>query len=166
MIKTLEYTLYDAALINDIVLKDAIVETKAKIFWVCPSNIQGFPARRLNLWEKRAPRICIKNISLRSKFAYDYIIIDCPPSYFTYGKCAFTAADTVFNSDTVRILRIGRLVGATKTIKTVRMGLNPSLDIEGALLTMYDSRTNLSAQVVEQVKKALPKRVFKNHNTA
>lgn len=154
-----EYTLYDV-LINDITLKDAIVETKCKNLWVCPSNIQ-LSGAEVELVEKEHREFVLKHKFEELNSAYDYIIIDCPPSLTLLTVNAFTAADTVLIPIQCEYYALEGLSELTKTIKTVRMGLNPSLDIEGALLTMYDSRTNLSAQVVEQVKKALPKRVFK-----
>ena len=151
--------MYDV-LINDINLFEAIVPTKCKNLFVCPSNIQ-LSGAEVELVEKDEREFILKRKLEEIHGSYDYVIIDCPPSLTLLTVNAFTAADTVLIPIQCEYYALEGLAELTKTIKTVRMGLNPSLDIEGALLTMYDSRTNLSAQVVEQVKKALPKRVFK-----
>ncbi|MEE1042618.1 MAG: ParA family protein, partial [Clostridia bacterium] len=92
---------------------------------------------------------------------YDYIIIDCPPSLSLLTVNAFAAANSVLIPIQCEYYALEGLSQLTHTIRIVRKGINPELEIEGALLTMFDSRTNLSIEVVEEVKKALPHKVCK-----
>ncbi len=154
-----ETTFYDV-LINGNSVDDAIVKTNWSNLFVCPSNIE-LSGAEVELVEKDKREFILKTALENMKEKFDYVIIDCPPSLTLLTVNAFTAADTVLIPIQCEYYALEGLAELTKTIKTVRMGLNPSLDIEGALLTMFDSRTNLSVEVVEQVKKALPKKVFK-----
>ncbi len=154
-----EHTLYDV-LINDTPLDDAIVKTEWANLFVCPSNI-NLSGAEVELVEREKREYILKTAISNLKQTFDYIIIDCPPSLTLLTVNGFTAANTVLIPIQCEYYALEGLAELTKTIKTVRMGLNPDLDIEGALLTMFDSRTNLSIEVVEQVKKALPKKVFK-----
>lgn len=154
-----ETTFYDV-LINGNSVDDAIVKTNWSNLFVCPSNIE-LSGAEVELVEKDKREFILKTALENMKEKFDYVIIDCPPSLTLLTVNAFTAADTVLIPIQCEYYALEGLAELTKTIKTVRMGLNPSLDIEGALLTMFDPRTNLSVEVVEQVKKALPKKVFK-----
>lgn len=154
-----EFTLYDV-LINGTSLNDAIVATQWNNLYVCPSNI-NLSGAEVELVEKDKREYILKNAIAELNESFDYIIIDCPPSLTLLTVNGFTASNTVLIPIQCEYYALEGLAELTKTIKTVRMGLNPDLDIEGALLTMFDSRTNLSVEVVEQVKKALPKKVFK-----
>ena len=154
-----EYSIYDV-LINDVPLKSAIVNTKYEKLDVCPSNIQ------LSGAEIELVAIENREFKLKEAFAtiandYDYVIIDCPPSLSLLTVNAFAAADSVLIPIQCEYYALEGLSQLTHTIKIVRKGINPKLDIEGALLTMFDSRTNLSIEVVEEVKKALPHKVCK-----
>ena len=154
-----EYSIYDV-LINDVPLKSAIVNTKYDKLDVCPSNIQ------LSGAEIELVAIENREFKLKEAFStiendYDYVIIDCPPSLSLLTVNAFAAADSVLIPIQCEYYALEGLSQLTHTIKIVRKGINPKLDIEGALLTMFDSRTNLSIEVVEEVKKALPHKVCK-----
>lgn len=91
---------------------------------------------------------------------YDYIIIDCPPSLGLVTLNAFTACDSVIMPIQCEYYALEGLSQLTKTIKRVKKSLNKNLSIEGVLLTMFDGRTNLSVQVVEEVKKYFTSIVF------
>lgn len=91
---------------------------------------------------------------------YDYIFIDCPPSLSTLTVNAMVAADTVLVPIQCEYYALEGLSQLIYTVNLVRERLNPTLDIEGVVFTMYDSRTNLSVQVVENVKEALEYHVF------
>jgi len=93
--------------------------------------------------------------------SYDFIIIDCPPSLGLLSLNALTASHTVLipiQCEYYSLEGVGQLID---TVKLVKKNLNPKLDIEGVLLNMYDGRTNLSAQVVEEVKKYFKNKVYK-----
>ena len=91
---------------------------------------------------------------------YDYVFIDCPPSLGLITLNAFTAADSVIVPIQCEYYALEGLGQLVNSIKLVKKHLNPDLEIEGVLLTMYDSRTRLSSQVAEEVSKYFGERVF------
>lgn len=93
--------------------------------------------------------------------AFDYILIDCPPSISLITLNALVAADSVLVPIQCEYYALEGLGYLTNTINYIRKSLNPSLNIEGILMTMFDARTNLSLQVVEEVKKYFAKKVYK-----
>lgn len=154
-----ENSVYDV-LINGKKFADVIVKTKWKNLDLCPSNID-LSGAEVELVDKDKREYILKEAIKELGDVYDFILIDCPPSLTLLTVNAFTAADTVLIPIQCEYYALEGLAELTKTIKSVRMGLNPDLDIEGALLTMFDIRTNLSVDVVEQVKLVMPKKVFK-----
>ena len=95
------------------------------------------------------------------KDAYDFIIIDCPPSLSLLTINALVAADTVLVPIQCEYYALEGLSQVLRTIGLVRKKMNPSLELEGVVFTMYDARTNLSLQVVENVKQNLNERIYK-----
>ena len=93
--------------------------------------------------------------------AYDYILMDCPPSISLLTLNALVAADSVLVPIQCEYYALEGLGYLTNTINYIRNSLNPKLNIEGILMTMFDARTNLSLQVVEEVKKYFAKKVYK-----
>jgi len=102
----------------------------------------------------------LKRLLTPVSFDYDFILIDCPPSLGLFTLNALTAADTVLAPIQCEYYALEGLSQLMLTIRTVKRALNPSLAIEGILLTMYDGRTNLSQQVVSEVKKHFGRQVF------
>lgn len=96
------------------------------------------------------------------KAKYDYILVDCPPSLGLLTLNALSAADAVIIPLQCEYLALEGLMQLTNTISLVLTGLNKSLSILGIVMTMYDSRTNLSAQVVNEVKNHFPREIFDN----
>ena len=92
--------------------------------------------------------------------SYDFIFIDCPPSLGLLTLNSFTCAQTVLIPIQCEYYALEGVSQLTKTIKHIKKNLNPALDIEGVLLTMLDARTNLGLQVVEEVKRFLPGKVY------
>ena len=92
---------------------------------------------------------------------YDFIIIDCPPSLSLLTINALVAADTVLVPIQCEYYALEGLSQVLRTIGLVRKKMNPSLELEGVVFTMYDARTNLSLQVVENVKQNLNERIYK-----
>ena len=92
---------------------------------------------------------------------YDYIIIDCPPSLNILTINALTASDTVLVPIQCEYYALEGLSQVMKTIHLVKKKLNPSLEMEGVVFTMYDARTNLSLEVVESVKSTLHQNIYK-----
>lgn len=103
----------------------------------------------------------LKNQIEKVKDNYDFIIIDCPPSLTMLTVNAMTAADTVLVPIQCEYYALEGLSQLIHSIKLVKKKLNPTLEIEGVVFTMYDARTNLSLQVVENVKENLKQSVYK-----
>ena len=97
--------------------------------------------------------------SLKSR--YDFILIDCPPSLGLLTVNALTAAQTILIPIQCEYYALEGVSALMNTVQRVRRGLNPTLEIEGVLLTMLDGRTNLGLQVVAEVKKHFKRQVFK-----
>ena len=110
--------------------------------------------------EEREYRLKKKIDNIKDK--YDFIIIDCPPSLGLVTLNAFTASDSVLIPIQCEYYALEGLGQLLNTIDLVKKHMNKSLQIEGALLTMYDARTNLSNQVVKEVKKYFGDKVYKN----
>ena len=107
-----------------------------------------------------------RQLALRSVLAplrgqYDYIFIDCPPSLGLLTINALAAADTVLVPMQCEYYALEGLTQLVSTIRTVKRSINPPLDIEGIVLTMYDGRTNLTLQVAEEIKRYFGPKVFK-----
>lgn len=157
--KEFEKSIYDV-IINEISISDAVLETKTKKLKVCPSNIDlaGAEVELVSLIS-RENRLKERIDEVRDE--YDYIFIDCPPSLGLITLNAFTASDSVLIPVQCEYYALEGLGQLINTINLVRKHLNNKIEIEGAVLTMYDSRTNLSNQVVKEVKMYFENRVYK-----
>lgn len=157
--KEVELSTYDV-LINETTIKDAIQETSIKNLKVCPSNINLAGAEvELVSMMSREQRLKEKLDEVKNKF--DYILIDCPPSLGLITLNSFTASDSVLIPVQCEYFALEGLGQLLNTINLVKKHLNKEIQIEGALLTMYDIRTNLSNQVVKEVKKYFDDKVYK-----
>ncbi|MGB9839130.1 ParA family protein [Thermovenabulum sp.] len=155
----LKGSLYNV-LINGEPIEENIMDTKYKNLYIIPSNIQLAGAEiELVMMEEREYLLkkSLENISDR----YNYIIIDCPPSLGLLTINALTAANSVLIPIQCEYYALEGLSQLMNTIKLVQKSLNETLEIEGVLLTMFDARTNLSIQVVEEVKKFFRNKVYK-----
>lgn len=157
--KTLNKTIYNI-LIEGAPPEDIWQKTKLGELFIIPSSIQlagaeielvGFPDRE-NL---------LKKSLRRKKEDFDYIIIDCPPSLGLLTINALTAADSVLIPIQCEYYALEGLSYLVNTIQLIKQRLNENLEIEGVLLTMFDGRTNLSIQVVDEVKKFFRGKVFR-----
>jgi len=156
---SLKETIYDI-LIEDIDINKVVRETEIENLDLIPSNIQLAGAEIELTNTKHREKTLKEKINLLDK-EYDFIIIDCPPSLGLLSLNALTVSNTVLipiQCEYYSLEGVGQLID---TVKLVRKTLNPKLDIEGVLLNMYDGRTNLSAQVVEEVKKYFKNKVYK-----
>ena len=157
--KNVELSTYDL-LISDVPAEDIIQDTPIKKLDICPSNINLAGAEvQLVSMMSREQRMKEKIDAIKSK--YDYIIIDCPPSLGLITLNAFTASDSVLIPVQCEYFALEGLGQLLNTVELVRKHLNKNLYIEGALLTMYDIRTNLANQVVREVKKFFQNKVYK-----
>ena len=157
--KKQEYSVYDV-LVDDTEMKDVIKETKIKNLKICPSNINLAGAEvELVSMISREQRLKEKLEEIKQDF--DYIFIDCPPSLGLITLNAFTAANSVLIPVQCEYYALEGLGQLINTINLVKKHLNSSIYIEGAILTMYDTRTNLSNQVVKEVKNYFEDKVYK-----
>ena len=157
--KDVEKSLYDV-LINEEPVAGTLQDTVEKNLNICPSNMTLAGAEvELVSQMSREHRLKEQLEGIKDKF--DYIFIDCPPSLGLITLNSFTAADSVLIPVQCEYYALEGLGQLLNTINLVKKHLNKSLEIEGALLTMYDIRTNLSNQVVKEVKKYFDDRVYK-----
>ena len=157
--KDVELSVYDI-LIGDTEFDETLQETAIKNLKVCPSNISLAGAEvQLVSMMSREQRLKTKLDKIKDQ--YDYILIDCPPSLGLVTLNAFTASDSVLIPVQCEYFALEGLGQLLNTVNLVKKHLNKNLEIEGALLTMYDARTNLSNQVVKEVKKYFGDKVYK-----
>ncbi|MBE7039288.1 MAG: ParA family protein [Ruminococcaceae bacterium] len=155
----LDFSVYDV-LINKKNISDIILHTDYKNLDIVPSNV-NLAGAEIEIVEINKREFLLKESLENIKNEYDYIIIDCPPSLGLLTINAFCACDTVLVPIQCEYYALEGLTMLTKTIKSIKAELNKEIDFEGVLMTMYDSRTNLSVQVVNEVKKFFPDKVFK-----
>ena len=157
--KEVELSIYDV-LVGDTTAQETIQSTNIKNLKVCPSNINLAGAEvELVSMMSREQRLKEKLDEIKDKF--DFILIDCPPSLGLITLNAFTASDSILIPVQCEYYALEGLGQLLNTVNLVKKHLNKSLEIEGALLTMYDARTNLSNQVVKEVKKYFEDKVYK-----
>lgn len=157
--KEVEFSTYDV-LVNEIEIENAIQDTIIKNLKVCPSNMSLAGAEvELVSMMSREQRLKEKLDTIKEKF--DYILIDCPPSLGLITLNSFTASDSVLIPVQCEYFALEGLGQLLNTVNLVKKHLNKEIQVEGALLTMYDARTNLSNQVVKEVKKYFDNKVYK-----
>ncbi len=156
----IELSVYDI-LINDVQIKDVVKKTNIKNLDICPSNI-NLAGAEVELVSVISREQRLKEKLEDIKEHYDFIIIDCPPSLGLITLNAFTASNSVLIPVQCEYYALEGLGQLLNTISLVKKHLNKDIEIEGALLTMYDARTNLSNQVVKEVKKYFNEKVYKN----
>ena len=157
--KNVDLSLYDV-LINEQDIEDTLRETVQKKLKVCPSNV-NLAGAEVELVSLMSREYRLKEQLDKIKDKYDYILIDCPPSLGLITLNAFTAADSVLIPVQCEYYALEGLGQLINTINLVKKHLNKSLEIEGAVLTMSDIRTNLSNQVVKEVKRYFENKVYK-----
>lgn len=156
--RKVEKSIYDC-IINDDPMGEVILRTDFDNLWICPSNI-NLAGAELELVMKEKREYVLKSALGEVKDMFDFIIIDCPPSLGLITLNSFTATDSVLVPIQCEYYALEGLSQLTNTIKMVKRAFNPSLSMEGVLLTMFDARTNLSIQVVDEVKKFFGAKVF------
>ncbi len=157
-IDALEYGTYQV-LEHTIKAKDAIVQSNAPNVNIMPAHID-LVAIEIELVDKDEREYMLKKAIVDLKSDYDFIIIDCAPSLGLLTLNALTAADSVIIPIQCEYFALEGLGKLLNTIKSVQKVHNEALDIEGMLLTMFDSRLRLSNQVVEEVQKHFSEMVF------
>lgn len=157
-IKDLDKTIYEC-LIGSIDARDAIAKTELDNLYVLPShiNLVGAELEMLNI-ENREKQL--SKVLADLKKDYDYILIDCSPSLGLITVNALTAADSVIIPVQCEYFALEGISKLLNTIRIIKSKLNPNLEIEGFLLTMYDARLRLANQIYEEVKSHFQDLVF------
>ncbi len=155
----LDNTIYELIL-GECSIKDCIINEVIPNISVLPSNV-NLAAAEIELIGIEKKEYILRNEVDWVRDNYDYIIIDCPPSLSMLTVNAMTTADTVLVPIQCEYYALEGLSQLIHTVNLVKERLNPELDMEGIVFTMYDSRTNLSNQVVENVKKHIKQNVYK-----
>lgn len=154
-----EKTVYDV-LIGDTDIKETIMATPYENLSVCPSNI-SLSGAEIELISEMGRESKLKNAVNSLDGEYDFVLIDAPPSLGLITINVLTAANSVIVPIQCEYYALEGVSQLMTTIRKVKQVMNPDLEIEGILMTMFDSRTNLSMQVVEEVKKFFPNKVYK-----
>lgn len=153
------HTLYDV-LIDGVPAENAVYRTEVKRLSLLPASIDlaGAEIEMVDMDERET---ILRRRLAPLRDAYDFILIDCPPSLGLMTVNALTCADGVIIPIQAEFFALEGLSQLVKTVNTVKKRLHPELELLGILLTMYDGRTNLAVQVSEEVKKYFGKKVFK-----
>ncbi|AEV66767.1 ParA family protein [Acetivibrio clariflavus] len=157
--KKINKSAYDV-LINDVDISETFVSTPIENLLLCPSNIQ-LAGAEVELVSTISRETRLKNSLDNIKENFDFIIIDCPPSLGLLTLNSLTAANTILVPIQCEYYALEGLSQLMETVKLVQKHLNKELDVEGVVLTMFDARTNLSIQVVEEVKKYFKNKVYR-----
>lgn len=154
-----DQSVYDLML-GECEIQDVIVETEIENQSLIPSNVNlaGAEIELIGIEEKE---YILKKEVEKVVDNYDFVIIDCPPSLNMLTVNALTTANTVLVPIQCEYYALEGLSQLIRTIELVQQRLNPDLEIEGVVFTMYDARTNLSLQVVEDVKNHLHQNIYK-----
>lgn len=156
---SLDISIYDV-LMGECYTEEAMVKSVVDNLTVLPSNI-NLAGAEIELITHENREYILKKVLDNLKFLYDFIIIDCPPSLSILTLNALTASDSVLVPIQCEYYALEGLSQLMHTIKLVQKSLNKTLRIEGIVFTMFDSRVNLSMQVIEEVKSHLDDYVYK-----
>ena len=155
----LEYDVYDA-LLQDYPIENLISDTVEPNVFVIPATIQ-LAGAEIELVSAMARESILKSILDPIKNKFDYVFIDCPPSLGLLTINALVAADSLLIPIQCEFYALEGVTKLLESMKMVKARLNPDLDVFGVVMTMYDARTTLSKQVVEEVTKYFGRKVFK-----
>ncbi|MEG3072349.1 MAG: ParA family protein [Peptococcaceae bacterium] len=158
--ETVKYCMYDV-MINKIPITEVILPSAVDNLVVLPATIE-LAGAEIELVDVAAREYVLKKALAVVKESYDFVFIDCPPSLGLLTINALTAADSLLIPIQCEYYALEGLGLLLNTFQQVQQNLNRSLVLEGILLTMFDGRTNLSIQVVDEVKKHFRNKVFKS----
>lgn len=158
--KTVTNSVYEV-MIGSSEMDETIRQTELDFLDLVPSHINLVGAE-IEMIDRDQRENILKRAIEEAREKYDFVIIDCPPSLGLLTINALTASDSIVIPVQCEYFALEGLGQLLNTIKIVRQHLNPELDIEGVLLTMYDTRTRLSNQVADEVKRYFDDRVFKS----
>lgn len=157
--REVKHSVYDVV-IGNCGAKEAVIRTKYKNLDIIPSSID-LAAAEIELVDMENRALRLKNSIASIQKDYDYICIDCPPSLGLLTLNALAACTSILVPIQCEFYALEGLSQLMATVRTVKRLYNSYIDMEGVLLTMYDARLNLTMQVVEEVKKYFPQKVFK-----
>lgn len=156
---SVENTIYNL-IIGEAKMEEVLIKDVLENLDIIPTNID-LSGAEIELLDVEEKEYIVRNEINKIKDNYDFIIIDCPPSLSMLTINAMTTADSVLVPIQCEYYALEGLSQLIHTVKLVRDRLNPKLTIEGVVFTMYDARTNLSLQVVENVKDNLEQTIYK-----
>lgn len=156
---SIERTVYDL-LVGECEIEECLISNVQENLDLLPSNVD-LAGAEIELLEIENKETLLKTYLEKIKNHYDFIIIDCPPSLNLLTINALTAANTVLVPIQCEYYALEGLSQVLKTVNLVKKKLNPALEMEGVVFTMYDARTNLSLEVVESVKNNLNQNIYK-----
>ena len=156
---TVKRCVYDC-LVNNVPMDEAVVSTKVENLGLLPATIQ-LAGAEVELVSVLARENMLKRALEKVKYRYDFVLMDCPPSLGLLTINALTAASSVLVPIQCEFYALEGLSQLMRTVGLVQKNLNPSLQLEGVVLTMFDARTNLSIQVVDEVKNHFRNKVYR-----
>ena len=157
--KAIQKSIYDV-IINDVPVSDAVVKTQQDKLMLCPSSM-NLAGAEVELVSQISRESILKDALSKVTAEYDFIIIDCPPSLGLLTLNALTAANSVLVPIQSEYFALEGLTQLMETVKIVQRRLNPSLYLEGVLLTMFNNRTKLSLEVADEVRSHFAAKVYK-----
>lgn len=155
-----ELSIYDC-LQNNVNTEKAVIKTKYNNLYLIPSSAD-LSAAEIELAYEEKREYFLKNAIKNIRSDYDFIIIDSPPALGMITINILTASDSILIPIQCEYYALEGLSQLISTVKMIKKKLNPKIEIEGVLGTMYDGRTNLSIQVLDEVKKYFPDKVYKS----
>lgn len=156
--RQLDLSVYDV-IVRGLAVEEIILKTAFKNVCVLPSSM-NLAGAELELVDMDKREVRLRNALAPVKESFDYIFIDCPPSLGLITLNCLCAADTIIVPIQCEYYALEGLSQLISTVRQIKRLYNPLLDIEGVLLTMYDGRLNLTQQVVGEVKRFFPKKVY------
>lgn len=157
--KTLQGSTYDILIGNNVDPRDFIINTRVKGMDIIPASVE-LAGAEVELVAQKGREKRLKKALDKIKDNYDYIFIDCPPSLGLLTINSLTAVDSVLIPIQCEFYALEGVSQLMSTIELVKKNMNPNLKIQGVILSMFDGRTNLSIQVVQEVKKYFKDKVY------
>lgn len=157
--RSMEYSTYDLLIEKDFNTPKAIIKTGTEGLDLIPASV-SLSGAEVELVNVKGREKRLKKAMDKVKKKYDYIFIDCPPSLGLLTVNSLTAVDSVLIPIQCEFYALEGVAQLMNTIEIVKKNLNSKLEIEGVILSMFDGRTNLSIQVVEEVKKYFGRKVY------
>ena len=156
---SLDYTVYDLLIEDDFDTQKAIIETSVEGLDIIPASVD-LAGAEIELVEIEGREKKLRNAINKVRDRYDYIFIDCPPSLGLLTINSLTAVESVLVPIQCEFYALEGVSQLVNTIELVKKNLNQDLEIEGVILSMFDGRTNLAIQVVQEVKKYFGSKVY------